>query len=26
VKLVWDRQYNRSLEGEASRNNQEVTA
>jgi putative spermidine/putrescine transport system ATP-binding protein len=26
VKLVWDRQYNRSLEGEASRDNQEVTA
>jgi putative spermidine/putrescine transport system ATP-binding protein len=26
VKLVWGRQYNRSLEGEASRDNQEVTA
>ena len=26
VKLVWDRQYNRSLEGEPSRDNQEVTA
>ena len=26
VKLVWDRQYNRSLDGEPSRNNQEVTA
>jgi putative spermidine/putrescine transport system ATP-binding protein len=26
VKLVWDRQYNRSLDGEPSRDNQEVTA